>query len=1571
MEDEKLTIDQLAEKIKSKYPAYNDMDNTILVEKIIAKYPVYKDQLIEGSLKKKEGVTGSDVGVGSLESQDTNNLTEGFVDTAVEVAEPQITAAEQKEIQNKIPGETAQGIFSEILKAGKQGSAQGRTVDETIRLFAQGNEIKDENLDDYISAVEELRKLPSTEAMTKFQKEYQEGGGDLSAFSTALMNNKAVIPELFAQSTTAMVSPNVLGPAVGAAGVGGIATGLATGGVGALPAAAFSGIFTANVILEGTLAVTEFLEEELRKRELSFDREGIRSILQNQDALDNIRMRALGRGVAIGLVESIFGGLAGKATKPLTKLATKVPTKLGRGVSKVVLPVAGATTIETIGGSAGEVAGRVVAGQEMDVAEIGLEGIAGLPGAAVPLGISVLQTATSPGEYVIKGSKGKGQKVNRRIFRKFLKNATDEDIVRGDTTFSVKDDSKVEAELIRRQEEARIRIDFKKQYPTISQEDLNEVVPLQLQLQDAKNSPINTQEKEAVLEKEINLITKKYADQIKSPAKILDEEQSTAGETVAKRDDQSTELAGETTQAEKETTDQPGQTPEIETEVSETQEVRYTLPEDPKEARKDFEIIDNRDGKAGLEIEEDGLGNWVVRNKKTDKLTYTKTKKQAQQELKDLDWDYGEGDIIEVEKTVTETKSAPDVIKGVIKTDGDIIIQRFTKQRGGRTQQNALAPVSVLDEFDIDLEANGIEGVEIVAVKEIRRTKDGKRNFAKIIVRDGDAQFTAEVSLTPKKPAAPQAEAATEARQTAPVERPPLQERKELTQGELNQFKRDRERKKIEKKKLEKEAETAIKKIVPEYFTPSGKLKSERQMDDAKVQEVLSNNRIVNGILKLGNQILDVLNRTWRKTGGNSLYNLETITSLMDASGSTFFQDNLYRRLAVADEVYKRGIRTQADKIDNLKKSIEGFNSKTLAGEIMIEGIKDRKNTPFTKEEALKIYALYQNPAQRERLQKVGFDDQKIKLIEEQIGPAGIEYANRIIDYLDGEYYTQVNDLYKKLNQKNLPKVERYFPVRSMSKKQAQKILADPSNFADNFSLSTITALIERTDKGEGLLYTGDFSDVLANHFSQIEKYKAYAQAVEDINTIVQQPAVDTYLKYSDKGLGIRNLLELIINNQVNPMAFGIAYQNLDLATQAYRRYAEYSLGFKPIQVLKQASSFPAAFVEYKYKPDSNTFTDTVMFAVDMMKTAIELVNIFKFKDNPINKMINISESFRDRVRQGFLMGDVYALESGGENMTEVKNKSRIAKLYNRLRQAGAGFTILGDILGIMGYYTNYKRDIANGMSEAEALEKFNNYNKTQQTRRPIDKSKIQLATRNPQNVGDYILKALTQFRSVQFLYINQFVQVVDKIVKDIKAGGVQNVKPKDVRKFVMFPFIGTALWKLASHYGKLLYGDDEDRRSAMGDVYDALKGLDVWYSIPLYGEAIQLANYITVDRKKSRIREKIKKIRNRRSSEYKNLIKELDALPKVFRPKGGLNPFSETIRKVNKEITKGDGIQTVLEIVKPLTGINIDPFVGMSKIAKDKLDIPNDEEYIFEDSFFDILGIPESQRPETDKKKK
>tara|TARA_B100000579_G_scaffold409907_1_gene399350 strand:+ start:7373 stop:13702 length:6330 start_codon:yes stop_codon:yes gene_type:complete len=104
--------------------------------------------------------------------------------------------------------------------------------------------------------------------------------------------------------------------------------------------------------------------------------------------------------------------------------------------------------------------------------------------------------------------------------------------------------------------------------------------------------------------------------------------------------------------------------PKTEQEV-ETIEETYTLPTDPVEARKDFEVLDNRDRAQGLEIEEDGAGKWVVRNKKTGRIVYSKTKKDAEfLATKDgsANWDYGEGDVIEVETTETETESEEEVV---------------------------------------------------------------------------------------------------------------------------------------------------------------------------------------------------------------------------------------------------------------------------------------------------------------------------------------------------------------------------------------------------------------------------------------------------------------------------------------------------------------------------------------------------------------------------------------------------------------------------------------------------------------------------------------------------------------------------------------------------------------------------------------------------------------------------------------------------------------------------------------------------------------------------------------------
>ena len=78
MPEEKLTLEQLGQKIKVKYPEYKDIPDTELAIKIISKFPEYKDMVIsedELKVKKKEQVTGLPSTDGSLGSEKSNQYT--------------------------------------------------------------------------------------------------------------------------------------------------------------------------------------------------------------------------------------------------------------------------------------------------------------------------------------------------------------------------------------------------------------------------------------------------------------------------------------------------------------------------------------------------------------------------------------------------------------------------------------------------------------------------------------------------------------------------------------------------------------------------------------------------------------------------------------------------------------------------------------------------------------------------------------------------------------------------------------------------------------------------------------------------------------------------------------------------------------------------------------------------------------------------------------------------------------------------------------------------------------------------------------------------------------------------------------------------------------------------------------------------------------------------------------------------------------------------------------------------------------------------------------------------------
>lgn len=280
-------------------------------------------------------------------------------------------------------------FFGDIYRAGVQGQAQGGTVDESLELMMKGGEASEEDVMAFIESYRAMQQSGPSEEMNSFNKIYQENGGGILGFIKGVYKNPTVVPQLFTSSVSAMINPTVLS----AAAVGAAGGTLAGGPIGTIGGA----MFAASTTLESALTFGELLEEALEGKPMTD--ENIRAVLEDPDKMRTIRAKAMGRGLAIGVIDGISGGLASKVTANVAKATAKA----GKTTSRLTAAAAGGG-VEVVGGSTGEVAGRLVAGQEMDIAEIGFEGIAGTATAPITVGYGLYKAAKNPPKYEVNGA---------------------------------------------------------------------------------------------------------------------------------------------------------------------------------------------------------------------------------------------------------------------------------------------------------------------------------------------------------------------------------------------------------------------------------------------------------------------------------------------------------------------------------------------------------------------------------------------------------------------------------------------------------------------------------------------------------------------------------------------------------------------------------------------------------------------------------------------------------------------------------------------------------------------------------------------------------------------------------------------------------------------------------------------------------------------------------------------------------------------------------------------------------------------------------------------------------------
>jgi hypothetical protein len=401
-----------------------------------------------------------------------------------------------------------------------QGSKTGDIVAPTSKIFLNGAKTSDEDIEKFRQASELADKLGPSDEMFRFSNEYQESGKTVSGFLKALANNPGAIPEIMVSSYSAMVNSTSLaagGSVVAGGAAAGAATGAAAGGVGAIPGAVAGAVASIpyamaamGATLETNLSLAESIKDKLAQDGLEWNDENIKAVISDEKFLKDARVKAATRGVTIGAIDALTGRVAGKVGAKLLK-APK-----GGAVKSAVA----AGSIEAAGGSTGEATARALTGQEMDIAEIGLEGIAELPGTVVSVGSEVLKKPL----YKVNGE------IRPEADVKEIVETADGDQLSKINIEITNDDKGYNEQIQEKVVSAQVKNEVKEVNPDLDEETANEITRLEMQLKKVEGKKTQSaKDKAADIRSQIKTLQENAIQKSSTEESVLRAEESQVG----------------------------------------------------------------------------------------------------------------------------------------------------------------------------------------------------------------------------------------------------------------------------------------------------------------------------------------------------------------------------------------------------------------------------------------------------------------------------------------------------------------------------------------------------------------------------------------------------------------------------------------------------------------------------------------------------------------------------------------------------------------------------------------------------------------------------------------------------------------------------------------------------------------------------------------------------------------------------------------------------------------------------------------------------------------------------------
>ena len=433
------TFDDYKELIKTNEDAFNDS------------YGLFKNSGYNGSQNDFSSLMGLETAKTQdsaaadpiVESQnDTGSKSENGLSESVDASDFENTQEKNTYIEDIFGKNEFTDFVGDIYRAWDTGWTAGASVDEAFDIY-KGKEATDQDVKDFLEKTRDMEAKGQTDEMIAASQKMAElrdkGYNGLSAFLGGWWDNPSAMLQYTAMSMGQMVSAavdseEVLGAAAATAGgsaavgagVGSIVPGIGTAigakvGAGAgffagLSGAMETGMTTAALIQEK--AVEDGLDWSKMSDDKRFDY--IRKLQNDEEGFNDIKSRALARGVSIGAIDGITGILTAGAGNAVFKGVSKGARS---GLANAAR-VGASAAVETAGGMASEVAGQAAAGQEFNLEEVLIEGFADKTFTSIEIANAI---KTGSPKYTVNK-----KQVNGKKFIDAIKIMSDEAIVKAD-----------------------------------------------------------------------------------------------------------------------------------------------------------------------------------------------------------------------------------------------------------------------------------------------------------------------------------------------------------------------------------------------------------------------------------------------------------------------------------------------------------------------------------------------------------------------------------------------------------------------------------------------------------------------------------------------------------------------------------------------------------------------------------------------------------------------------------------------------------------------------------------------------------------------------------------------------------------------------------------------------------------------------------------------------------------------------------------------------------------------------------------------------------------------------------